>query len=558
MNHYRWNLLPPVPDGHALNNSGLPPLVVQLLYNRGISVSAQLESFLNADSRLSGDPFLLPDMSEAVARVYQALLSGEKIAIYGDFDADGVTATALLVQGLSSLGGLVTPYIPHRQTEGYGLTTSALENLARQGVSLVVSVDCGITNLAPVRRARKMGLDVVITDHHTPLAEIPPAVAVVDPKLARSAYPFRELAGVGVAFKLLQALLQSLGKSGPLENLTDLVALGTIADMSPLVGENRYLVKAGLKLLNAVPRPGIRELAAQARLSIGRLDAEEISWVLAPRLNAAGRVAHALASYDLLMTGSTEEASRMARWLEEKNAERQELTAIALARAREQVAAQGVLPLLVAGDEDYPAGIAGLVASRLVEEFYRPAIVVRVGERMSSGSCRSIPEFNIVAALGQCQHLLSQYGGHSQAAGFTLLTRNLPRLEQRLREIAAAGLADVDLRSRLDIDAQLTLPELAGNTFQLTRMLSPFGRGNPLPIFLSRRVEVIDRRNMGNSGEHIRLKLKQGGMVWDGVGFGLGDAELAGYLDVVYNLEVDRWNGEERLRLNILDLVPAA
>ncbi len=528
---------------------------MQLLYNRGFSDSAQLQLFLNADSRLSGDPFLLPDMPRAVARVYQALLSGENIAIYGDFDADGVTATALLVQGLSALGGKAIPYIPHRQTEGYGLTTAALENLSRQGVSLVVTVDCGITNLSPVKKARRMGLDIVITDHHTPLPEIPSAIAVVDPKLPNSNYPFPELAGVGVAFKLLQALFQSIGKDEQLERLMDLVALGTIADMSPLVRENRYLVKAGLELINANPRLGIREMITRAGLSIGRLDTEAVSWVLAPRLNAAGRVAHASVSYNLLMTESTEEANRLASLLEEKNTERQELTALAVAKAREQALAQGISPLLVVGDRDYPVGIAGLVASRLADEFYRPAIVIRIGEKMSSGSCRSIPEFNIVAALGQCHHLLSQFGGHSQAAGFTLLTRNVPYLQQQLLQIATAELAGVELRSRLDIDLAISLSDLAGDTFQLTQMLAPFGRGNPVPTFLSRRAEVVDQRTMGRGGEHIRLKLKQGGTVWNGVGFGMGDclSEVTPCLDVVYNLEVDRWNGEERLRLNILD-----
>ncbi len=528
---------------------------MQILYNRGFSDSAQLQSFLDADSGLSGDPFLLPDMPRAVARVYQALLSGENIAIYGDFDADGVTATALLVQGLSALGGKAIPYIPHRQTEGYGLSTTALENLSRQGVSLVVTVDCGITNLSPVKKARRMGLDIVITDHHTPLPEIPPAVAIVDPKLPSSTYPFSELAGVGVAFKLLQALFRSIGKGEQSEGFMDLVALGTIADMSPLVRENRYLVRAGLKLMNATPRLGIREMITQAGLNIGRLDAEDVGWVLVPRLNAAGRLAHALASYNLLMTESTEEANQLALWLEQKNTERQELTVIALAKAREQVSSQGISPLLIVGDREYPVGVAGLVASKLAEEFYRPTIVIRIGERMSSGSCRSIPEFNIVAALGQCHHLLSQFGGHSQAAGFTLLTRNLPRLQQQLLQTATAELAGVDLRSRLDIDAQLTLSDLGGDTFRLTQMLAPFGRGNPAPTFLSRRVEVIDCRTMGSDGEHIRLKLRQGGTVWDGVGFGLGDylSEVTNCLDVVYNLEVDQWNGVERLRLNIID-----
>ena len=497
-------------------------------------------------------------MQLAIARIYRALLSGENIAIYGDFDADGITGTALLVQGLSSLGAKVIPYIPHRLTEGYGLKTAALEKLRQQGISLVITVDCGITALAEVKRAKRAKLDIIITDHHTPLPEIPPAIAVINPKRADSTYPFSELTGAGVALKLLQALFQSLGRQEQLEELIDLVALGTVADMAPLWGENRYLVKQGLKLINATPRLGIREIIAQAGLSIGHLDAESISWIIAPRLNAAGRLAHAMTSYRLLMTDSPQEAQGLAIWLEEKNAERQRLTSKALTRAREQVLAQGISPLLIASDRDYPVGIAGLVASRLAEEFYRPAIVIRTGEQVSSGSCRSIPEFNVILALNQCSQLLSQFGGHSQAAGFILPTKNLPRLTQHLSELTTEQLAGVDLRPQLDIDAEVTLPELSGNTFNTIQRLAPFGRGNPQPTFLSRRAEVVDCHTMGNNREHLRLKVRQGNMVWDSVGFRLANhlAEISPHLDIVYNLEIDRWGGEERLRLNMLDFAP--
>ncbi len=559
MNHYRWNLLPLVPDEHLVKTSGLSPLIAQLIYNRGITEPSQLEIFVTGDERLSSDPSLLPDIQPAAVRIYQALLSGENIAIYGDFDADGITGTALLVQGLSALGGRVIPYIPHRLTEGYGLKTTALERLHQGGITLVISVDCGITALAEVKRARRLGLDIIITDHHTPLPEIPPAVAIVNPKRADSNYPFSELTGAGVAIKLLQALFQGIGKEEQLEELMDLAALGTVADMAPLWGENRYLVKQGLKLMNAIPRLGIREIISQAGLSIGSLDAESISWIIAPRLNAAGRLAHAMTSYNLLMTNSPKEARGMAVWLEQKNGERQRLTTKTLTKAREQILAQGISPLLIAAGSDYPLGIAGLVASRLSEEFYRPSIVIRTGEKISSGSCRSIPQFNIIQALNQCSSLLSQFGGHSQAAGFTLPTKNLARLEHNLSQLATTELAGADLRPQLDIDAEVTLPDLSGDTFKTIQQLAPFGRGNPAPTFLSRRAEVVDCRTMGNSREHLRLKLKQGSTVWDGVAFRLGDflAEVSPHLDIVYNLEIDRWGGKEKLRLNILDFAPS-
>ncbi len=552
--------MPPAPIKYLADATSFSPLIAQLLYNRGLNEPSQLRSFLNADERLSGDPWLLPDMHRAIARVYQALLSGESIAVYGDFDVDGITGTALLVQGLSVLGGKVIPYIPHRLTEGYGLKTAALEKLHQQGIGLVISVDCGITALPEVKRARRLGMDIVITDHHTPLDSIPPAVATVDPKRDGSVYPFSQLTGAGVALKLLQALYQGIGKESQLEELLDLVALGTVADVAPLLGENRYLVKQGLQLINNAPRLGLKEIITGAGLETGNLDAETISWVIAPRLNAAGRLAHAMTSYRLLMTDSPREAQALARWLEQKNSERQRLTEKAMARAREQVLARGVSPLLIAGDREIPMGIAGLVAGRLSEEFYRPAVVIRVGEKVSSGSCRSIPEFNIILALNQCHSLFSHVGGHSQAAGFTLPTRNLPRLKEHLLELAAAQLEGVALYPQLDIEAEVSLADLTGDTYQTIQQLAPFGAGNPVPAFLSRNVEVLDCRTMGNSGHHLRLKLRQSGVVWDTVGFRMGDniAEISSQLDVVYNLELDRWRGTEKLRLNLLDFAPAA
>src|SRR3990172_2255645 len=388
--------MPPLQNREA---SACSPLIIQLLYNRGLTEPGQLASFLAADESLSGDPYLLPDMHQAVARLYQGLLSNEHIAIYGDFDADGITSTALLVEGLAMLDCKATPYIPHRLTEVYGLKTVALENLKRQGVSLVVTVDCGITALAEVKKAKKMGLDIIITDHHVPSEELPAARAVVNPKLRGSRYPFSELAGVGVALKLLQALFRGMGKEHRLDELTDLVALGTVADMVPLLGENRYLVKQGLELLNNSPRLGIRELLAQSGSKTDCLDAESISWVIAPRLNAAGRLEHAMGSYKLLTTDSQDEARELAKWLEEKNTERQKLTAKVLEKARELVQNQLDAPILIASDPEFPAGIIGLVAGRLSDEFYRPVIILRTGEQLSGGSCRSIPEFNIIEAL---------------------------------------------------------------------------------------------------------------------------------------------------------------
>ena len=325
--------------------------------------------------------------------------------------------------------------------------------------------------------------------------------------------------------------------------------------MSPPLGENRYLILEGLKLINTNPRLGIMELINQTRIDPGSIDAEKISWVIAPCLNAAGRLADGLTGYNLLITESPQEARDLAVWLARKNEERQRLTTATLARAREQVIAQGLPPLLITADKEYPMGIAGLVASRLSEEFYRPSVVVHTAEKVSHGSCRSIPEFNMIAALNQFGHLFSRYGGHSQAAGFTLPTRNLPQLEAGLSRLVTEQLVDVELSPHLDIDALVTLPDLGGDAYQTTQLMAPFGIGNPIPVFLSRAVEVLEQRTMGNNNEHLRMKLKQQGTVWDGVAFRLSShlSELSSPVDIVYNLEVDRWGGKEQLRLNILD-----
>ncbi len=555
MSHSRWNLMPPITDQQKVGDSGFSPLLIQLLYNRGVTRPEDFAAFLANDASLLLDPFLLPDMNRAIVRVNQALLGGETIGIYGDFDADGITATAALVQGLTLIGGKAVPYIPHRQTEGHGLTDGVLKRLHEQGISLVITVDCGVTDVTEVKNAMKAGLDIIITDHHSPLNEIPEAIAVIDPKLKTSTYPFSQLAGVGVAFKLLQGIYRNLGIEDSLYKIMDLAAIGTIADMSPPLGENRYLVKEGLKQMNTNPRPGIRELINQTRLEQGSLNEDRISWVIAPCLNAAGRLADGLTGYNLLMTESDREAQELAAWLSRKNEERQRLTTVTLVQAREQVIAQGLPPLLLTADKEYPMGIAGLVAGRLTEEFYRPSVVIHTADTVCHASCRSIPEFDIIGALNTFSRFFTRYGGHARAAGFTMLTKNLPELEQELAALAREKLRGIELRPHLDIDALITLPELGGDTYQMTQLLAPFGVGNPVPTFLSRAVEVLEQRTMGNTGEHLRLKLRQGGTVWDGVAFRLGNhmAELAPRIDVVYNVEVDTWGGKKQLRLNILD-----
>jgi single-stranded-DNA-specific exonuclease len=546
-----------VPDEY-LNASDLSPLIAQLLYNRGVKLE-EIDPFLSADHRLEGNPFLLPDISRAVSRVYKAVLDREKIAVYGDFDVDGVTATVILVEGLSRLGAEVITYIPDRLNEGHGLKISALEKLQAQGVNLVITVDCGVTDIAEVKQAREMGMDMIITDHHIPSRSLPRAVAVIDPKRKDSVYPYPDLAGAGVAFKLLQALFHKDSREKWLSRLMDLVVLSTITDLVTLVGENRYLVKAGLRELNNSSHVGIQEMVKLAGLRLGELGAEDISWVLGPRLNAAGRMNNASTSYQLLTTKSPEEARLLALELEEKNAERQKLTNQVLSRAKEKLTVKLHLPVLIDGDESYSIGVIGLVAGKLADEFYKPTIIISLGSGLCQGSCRSIPEFNVVAALEECHNLLNSFGGHPLAAGFTVTRQNLAQLEERITTLATEKLGHLDLRPEIVIDADVPLSTLAGDTFNLIQKLSPFGRGNPQPIFLTRRVEVIECRNFGNQREWLRLKLRQGNVTWQAVDFGSRGVreEIPSHIDIVYNLGKSRWNGEEVLGLNLRDFAPA-
>jgi single-stranded-DNA-specific exonuclease len=552
--HTHWKLLPD--SQKPLLYRGAGALVSRLLHNRGITDPSEADIFLKADKRLAIDPFSVPDMHLAVNRVYKALMSGEKMAIYGDFDVDGITATALLVQGLGELGGNVVPYIPHRVQEGYGLRIPALEKLHKQGVTLVITVDTGITAIAEIEKARKMGMEILVTDHHVPLDELPPASIIVDPKRTDSTCPFKEFAGVGVAFKLLEGMLSGSKRDELLNSSLELVTLGTIADMSPLVSENRHWVKAGLRLLSKTKRVGLIELMHAANVEKSRLTTETISYQIGPRLNSAGRLDDAGTSYQLLVTQDHAEARLLAADLEEKNRERQRLVAETYDKARRQILEDGAdRVILMASDADYPPGVIGLVAGRLADEFYRPVILYKLGTETCRGSARSIPEFDLMEALKSCHHLLTRYGGHARAAGFNMHIRDMQQLQKRLRSLAEEQLTGLDLRPHINIDAEISLSAFAGGTFEEMRQLEPFGMGNPVPVFLSRKVEVVEQKLVGNQNDHIKLKLKQDGIVWDTMGFRMGNylGELARHIDIVYSVEVDNYNGKGQLRLNLLD-----
>jgi len=554
-----WKLKPAAPAGFLAGENGFSHLIKQIFYNRGLETFSSVSAFLEGGESLSHDPYLMPDIRQATSRIYQALLSGEIMAVYGDFDTDGITGTVLLVQAIQKLGGTVYPYIPHRMNEGHGINRAALNELHDLGVTLIITTDCGVTGIAETRQAKRKGIDIIITDHHNPLEELPAAVAIVNPKRNDSDYPFRELSGVGVSYKLVQALYESIGKTDETDNFLDLVALGTIADMMPLVGENRYLVKRGLEKINSDPRLGIRMMMEFAGLRPEKVTSEDVSWALAPRLNAAGRLEHALGGYNLLVTEDWKEAHRLASRLEEQNLERQKMTLKACTHARGQILGQEAGSLLIARADEYPAGIIGLVAGRIANEFYRPAIVIKTGQKVCQGSCRSIAEFDIINAINSLSGYLNRYGGHPQAAGFSLKTGNLASFLQEMDRIAREKLEGLDLKPSLEIDAEVTLNEIGGRAYQAISVMAPFGKGNPVPVLASRGVEIIKCRQMGSTGKHLRLQVKNCGAVWDVVAFGQGDnlEDVKSRMDIAFNLEQDEWNGETRLRLKLLDMKPS-
>ena len=550
-----WEVYPPAPP-EFVNSTGLPPVVAQVLYNRKITGSEEISSFLNEDSAQFHDPRHLPDMDRAIERLAEAVNSGQTVGVFGDFDVDGVTATALLAQGLEELGARVAPYIPHRVDEGHGLNLEAVQVLKESGVSTLVTVDCGVTSHREVSLAVDLGMDVIITDHHTPPTVLPPALAIVDPKVPGSTYPFEELTGAGLAFKLVQGLYQHLGQPWP-RDLLALAALGTVADLAPLQGENRSIVKEGLTELRRTRRPGLKALYRRAGLRPDTINSEAISFVIAPRLNASGRLQHAISSYRLLTAQSDDEAESLAAEIEGFNQERRRSTEEAYAVALPKVKAKE--PILMISDESFSPGISGLVASRLVEEYYKPAIVMALDGELVRASGRSIPSFNLVSALYQCQELFQRFGGHHMAAGFVMARKDLGLLEERLTGIANQIVGDTVPKPTLQIDAEAAPTSLMGQTYKCLTALEPFGAGNPSPVFLARNMKLLGGWTVGSDGQHLRFKLNDGRATWTAMAFRQGNGEVpqSKELDLAYTLSTGSWGGERVLTLKVLDFRPS-
>lgn len=551
----RWTLSKFPPVGFA-RELGYSPFQAHLLYNRAIRTSSDAESFINPDKRLLHDPWLLPEMERAVDRLKTAFERREHICVFGDFDADGITGTALLTKALSDLGANVTAYIPDRVDEGHGLNSNAIGHLRDIGVSLLITVDCGATSVAEVSEASQFGIDTIITDHHSVLPTLPESQALINPRHPDSDYPFGHLTGVGMAFKLVEALHIAMNLEAP-EHLLEFVALGTVADVGKLADENRYMVKRGLEMMNRSRNFGIRALAANARLKFGTLDTEALSFGIIPRLNVAGRLGSAKLSLDLLTTDNENTARSLAGEIEGKNRERQQLTRQAVAEAVQQIELlDDIPPILIVKSPQWIPGVLGLIAGRLSEDYYRPAVAISVGEESSRASARSIPEFDIVEALNKAAHLFVRHGGHPQAAGFTLRNSNLPCLERSLTRFAADALADVELAPSIDIDCEVQLSAFSQQNFNFIQSLAPFGEGNPPPVFLTRGIRVAEARLVGANRQHLRMRLRQGSTTIGAIGFNLGHLlnETRGRIDVVYTAGLDTWGSHPKLQLTVQDL----
>lgn len=564
----KWLLASPAPPNLLRQYRQMSVVLAQVLYNRGLKDPLEASKFLY-DRDVQTNPFQMKGMSQAVHRIRYAIKKQEPVIIYGDFDADGVTSTALLMQVLRALGAVVKPYIPHRVDEGYGLNSRALRQLAHGGAKLIVTVDCGIRSVEDVEDGKAAGLDIIITDHHSIGPEIPDALAVINPKQIDCPYPEDMLAGVGVAYKLAQALLRAATqdrRTAPAfaeDDLLDLVAIGTVADLAPLNRlENRALVRRGLEKINQALRPGIRALLDVSGVEPGKVTAMNIGYALGPRINAAGRLGSAMTAYNLLAAADAAQSTKLALELQELNVLRQDKTREAQDMIRERLEAEQRQdsPLIFASDPNFQPGIVGLVAGRLVEEYYRPAVVMELGEDESRASCRSIPQFDITRALDQCADLLVRHGGHAQAAGFTVLNHNVTDLMARLTDLAHQTLDGQDLKPTLEIDAVVDANQVSDELWEELQLLEPTGHQNSAPVFMMHNAYILEWRLVGKDSRHLKFRIARAGRPpLDAIGFGLGEwaNRLPGHVDLAYQLEMNEWNGRRTLQLNVQDIRPA-
>ncbi len=561
----KW-IFPPGGDEQVVKELAISmevtPLVARLLLARGVKNAQEARLFL--DPRMSDchDPFTMKDMDITVIRLEKALREKERIMIYGDYDVDGITGTALLWRSLSYLGGEVSCYLPNRAREGYGISPGGIEEAQKRGVRLLVSVDCGITAHQEVELARSLGIDCIITDHHEPKDSLPQAAAVLDPKRQDCGYQFKELAGVGVAYKMLQGLYRHLGlDEAQLQENLDLVALGTLADIVPLNGENRVLAKYGLEKIRSSAKPGIRALLEVTGLTGKPLDSGQIVFMLAPRINAVGRIGEADTALRLLITENQDEAFAIAKTLDQENRKRKEIDdqiltdAVGMVKQRVDLDQEMVIVL---ESEAWHQGVIGIVASRLVEQFYRPTILIAVDGDKGKGSARSIAAFHLHEALKGCQEHLLGFGGHKYAAGMSIEAAKIPEFRRKVNQIARQTLTSEDLIPSQVLDALVDLDEVDFDTARSFAKFAPFGPGNRHPVLACQQLRVVGSPYIVGKN-HLKFKVKQKHRVFDTIGFSFGESleeieDPDASLDMAFVLEENEWQGQKKLQLRLKDI----
>lgn len=595
--HRRWLVKRTNPEyvRYVSKTSSVSPILAQILINRGIRTPEDINYFLKPSISDLSDPFELPGLKTAVERIKLAIERKEKILIHGDYDADGLTATAIMMETLQKLGADVNYFIPHRIAHGYGFNALSIETAKKSGVTLIITVDCGITSFETAALAKKEKIDLIITDHHEPMKKqmpdtgcqmhdrkndasgigyqisfaVPDALAVINPKLSSVDPKLLSLSGAGIAFKIVQGIDMLYGTDYALQCL-DLTALGTIADVVPLTGENRIIVKEGMKLIHDGQRHAVSALKSIAAIEKRELYAELLSYTIVPRINAAGRVADASDVVRLLISEDEDESSELSQWLDNLNSERQKLNEAMYQEAFSELSGSDVLsrekgltdkPVIVLYKEGWHQGVLGIVASRLAEEFYRPVFVLSVEDGIAKGSARSIPGFDINHALSECSKHLISFGGHKQAAGIKLKADDIPDFEKAIQDTAKKSLCENDFIPTLEIDADVALSEISQVFVSELSMLEPLGYGNEEPFLGAKNLEVVNPRIVGSN--HLKMRLKQGAFSIDTIGFNMAEKSSGlldsscGLIDAVFKPGFNDWNGERYLQLNLKAFRPS-
>lgn len=560
MKYEKWIVLPQATDSE-IATLGLGEVESTLLVHRGIYTEDDLDEFLSPTLSSVHDPFLLPDMSNSVDRLLQSIESKEIIGVFGDFDTDGISGTALLTRGLENLGLEVFPYVPHRVDEGHGISPQSLDFFSSKGVTLLITVDCGVSSIDEIQTALDMGIDTIVTDHHTALDGLPDAIAIVNPSLPNSSYPFKYLTGVGTAFKVMQALYQRKQIELP-DELYVYVTLGTISDVGLMRDENRYLVSKGMDVLRKSEFVSLDALIKVSNASKKNLSTQDMSFGIIPRINVAGRLDHANLSLTLLLSSDKSEADRMAQELNEMNKKRQVLTEKAMQEAEKQIKddfKDGVPSIIFAGKSNWIPGILGLIAGRLSEEYHRPAIAASGDGEMFRASARSIPEFNMIEALDLCSDSFERYGGHPMAAGFTIKKDKLRDFRKAMSSVADELLSGLDVEPKLTIEAEISPSWINSESLSFLNALEPYGEQNKEPIFMTSNMNVIDVKRVGASKNHLKLTMEHQGRIYDSIAFRQGDRidQCKGLVDLAYKPEMNYWNGKYNLQFIVSDFRPA-